>query len=196
MKAMYHAMIYAVNTPNHGVLLKPNAKWNGNPSFEFEITGKADLDYGKDPEWHQSVSGYATLLNGAPVTEKSRMQMSVTLSVTEAEFVIGCQAAQDMLFAMRVLESIGLKVKKPMMLQLDNKGAVNLSHNWSVSGCLCHDSIRQSFLRELEEEGVIEVKWIPGNKNSVDLFTKNLATKDFEKHTMEYCGYDENIDLD
>jgi hypothetical protein len=72
MKAMYHVMIYAVNTPNHGVLWKPNAKWNGDPNFEFEITGKANSDYGKDPpEWHRSVSGYTTFLNGAPVTEKS-----------------------------------------------------------------------------------------------------------------------------
>jgi hypothetical protein len=124
------------------------------------------------------------------------MQTSVTLSVTEAEFVSGCQAAQDMLFAMRVHELNGLKVKKPMLLELNNKGAVNLSHNWSVRGRLCHDSIHQSFLRELEEEGVLEVKWIPGDKSSADLFTKNLATKDFEKHTMEYCGYDEYMDLD
>jgi hypothetical protein len=59
MKAMYHAMIYAVNTPNHGLLLKPNAKLNGDPSFKFEIMGKADSDYGKDPEQHQSVSGFS-----------------------------------------------------------------------------------------------------------------------------------------
>jgi hypothetical protein len=91
-----------------------------------------------------------------------------------------------MLFAMRVLESIGLKVKKPMLLELDNKEAVDLSHNWSVSGC---------FLRELEEEGVIEVKWIPGNKNSANLFTKNLAIKHFEKHMVNYCRYDEYVDL-
>jgi hypothetical protein len=44
------------------------------------------------------------------------MKTSVTLlSVTEAEFVSRCQAVQDMLlFAIKVLESIGLKVKKPM----------------------------------------------------------------------------------
>jgi hypothetical protein len=71
-----------------------------------------------------------------------------------------------------------------MLLELENKGVVDLSHNWSVSSCLHHDSIHQSFLRELEEEGVIEVKWILGNNNSVDLFTKKVATKDFEKHTM------------
>jgi hypothetical protein len=29
---------------------------------------------------------------------------------------------------------MGLKVKKPMILEMDNKGAVDLSKNWSVSG--------------------------------------------------------------
>jgi hypothetical protein len=75
------------------------------------------------------------------------MQESVTLDVTSAEFVSGTQCAQEMLFDMRVLESMGLKVKKPMILEMDNKGAVDLSKNWSILGRTRHDCIRQSFLR-------------------------------------------------
>jgi hypothetical protein len=41
---------------------------------------------------------------------------------------------------------------------MDNKGAVDLSKNWSVSGRTRHNFIRQSFLRELNEEGIITVK--------------------------------------
>jgi len=191
MKAMYRAMSYALSTPNHGVMLKPNRKWDGSPDFEFEITGRADSDYGKDPERRRSVSGYSTFLEGAPVTTKSRMQGCVTLSVTEAELVSATQCAQDMLFDMRVLESMGLKVKKPMILEIDNKGAVDLSHNWSIVGRTRHDSIRQSFLRELKENGIIELKWISTDDNSSDLFTKNLPGPLFDKHTAVYCGFDE-----
>jgi hypothetical protein len=122
---------------------------------------------------------------------KSHMQGCVTLDVTSAEYVSATQCAQDMLFTMRVLESMGLKVKKPMILEIDNKGAVDLSHNWSVSGRTRHDSIRQSFLRELNEEGVIEVYWIPTEDNSSDLFTKNLSGPIFEKHAAVYCGKNE-----
>jgi hypothetical protein len=86
---------------------------------------------------------------------------------------------------------MGLKVKKPMILEMDNKGAVDLSKNWSVSGRTRHDCIRQSFLRELVEEGLIEVVWIPTDKNSADLFTKNLQGPVFEKHAREYVGNDE-----
>ena len=44
---------------------------------------------------------------------KSKMQSCVTLLVTEAELVSTTQCAQDMLYVMRMLESMGLKVKKP-----------------------------------------------------------------------------------
>jgi hypothetical protein len=119
------------------------------------------------------------------------MQGCVTLDVTSAELVSGTQCAQDMLFIMRVIESMGLKVKKPMVLEVDNKGAIDLSHNWSISGRSRHDSVRQSFLRELNEEGVIELFWIPTDENSSDIFTKNLPGPAFEKHVVAYCGEDE-----
>ena len=47
-----------------------------------------------------------------------------------------------------------------------------------------------NFLRELKEEGVIEVKWISGAENCADLFTKNLGRGSFEKHTHVFAGED------
>jgi len=191
LNAMYRVMRYCIATPERGLLLKPDTVWDGDPDFEFVISGRSDSDYAKDPDRRRSVSGYSTFLSGAPITMKSRMQTSVTLSVTEAELVSATQCAQDMLFAMRVMESVGLKVKKPMILEVDNKGTVDLTHTWSVGGRTCHDSVRQSFLRELEEEQVVTVKWIPTAENSADLFTKNLAGPAFTKHMKVYCGTDE-----
>jgi hypothetical protein len=118
------------------------------------------------------------------------MQDCVTLSVTEAELVAATTCAQDMLFSMRVLESMSLKVKKPMILEVDNKGAKDLTHNWSVGGRTRHVDVREYFLRDLKEEGTISVKWISTKDNSSDLFTKNLAGPEFEKHTSVYCGID------
>jgi hypothetical protein len=191
MNAMYRTMKYCVSTPKRGLMLQPTMKWDGDPNFEFIITGRSDSDFAKDPERRRSVSGYSTFLCGAPVTMKSRMQRCVTLDVTSAELVSATQCAQDMLFVMRVVESMGLKVKKPMILEIDNKGAVDISHNWSISGRSRHDSVRQSFLRELNEDDIINVEWIPTNENSTDLYTKNLAGPKFEKHTTVYCGQDE-----
>jgi hypothetical protein len=42
----------------------------------------------------------------------------------------------------------------------------------------------------LKEENVIIAKWISGDNNSSDLFTKNLGGPLFEKHLTMYCGKD------
>jgi hypothetical protein len=105
-------------------------KWDGDPNFEFETEGRSDSNSAKDPERHQSVSGFSTFLCGVIVTTKSCVQGSVTLDVTSADSVSGTQCAQEMLlFNMHVLKSIGIKVKKPMILEMNNKGAVDLTKN-------------------------------------------------------------------
>jgi hypothetical protein len=187
VKAMYRVMNFCIKTRDRGLTLKPNCKWDGNPDFEFVISGQSDSDYAKD-ESGKSVSGYSTLLCGAPVSMKSKMQTTTTLSVTEAELVSAVSCVQDMLFEMRVLESIGLKVKLPMVLEVDNKGVVDLANNWSASGRTRHIVTRTNFLRELKEQGLLRVVWIPSAENSSDLFTKNLHGPLFGKHSSKYVS--------
>ena len=106
--AMIRCMAYCVGTPNRGILLNPNARWDGSPNFEFTISGVSDSDYAKDPETRRSVAGYATFLNGACYARKSKMEAYMTLSVTEAECVAAVYCAQEMmLFGMRILQSMG-----------------------------------------------------------------------------------------
>jgi hypothetical protein len=112
---------------------------------------------------------------------KSSMQKSVTLSVCELEQTAGVSCAQDMLYVWNVLESMGLKVKLPITLEKYNKGAVDLSNNWSIGGCTRHVDVQQCFLRELKESKVMEIRWINGTENNADAFTKNLDGLAFEK---------------
>jgi hypothetical protein len=71
------------------------------------------------------------------------MMPMVALSVTEAELFAAVMAVQDMLFIMRIIESMGLRVKKPMVLEIDNKGAKDLVNNWSVGGRLRHVEVKK-----------------------------------------------------
>ena len=50
--------------------------------------------------------------------------------------------AQDKLYIMRLIESIGLQiVERPMILEVDNRGAVGLANNWSIGGCTRHSAL-------------------------------------------------------
>jgi hypothetical protein len=61
-----------------------------------------------------------------------------------------------------------------MILEMDNKGAVDLVKSFSVGGHTQHIDIKQFFLQELKEAKVLVVKLIPGSENEADIFTKNL----------------------
>jgi hypothetical protein len=88
------------------------------------------------------------------------------------------------------VESIGLKVKLPMILTIDNKGTVDLINNNSVGRRTRHVETRQYYLRGLKEEGTISAIWGPGVNNCADLYTKNLARPEFEKHVRVFVGHD------
>ena len=85
------------------------------------------------------------------------------------------------------MESIGLRVKKPMVLMVDNKGAKDLANNWSVGGRTRHIDVRYYFLRELKEAGLVQTVWQHGVHNCADLFTKNLDGPTFKRHAKVFC---------
>jgi hypothetical protein len=172
-------------TREAGLLLKPSQKWNGSNEHQFRIRGKSDLDSAKDIHTRCSVSGYVVYLEDAPTMHRSATQKTVALSSCKAELNAAVICVQDMMYPRNMLESIRLKVELPMiLLEMDNKGAVNLVNSFIVEGCTRHVDIEQCFLQELKEAKVLVVKWIPSWENEADIFTKKLDGPLF-KHYAE-----------
>eukprot|EP00957_Ditylum_brightwellii_P210903 15365538-Ditylum_brightwellii.AAC.1 len=169
IKAMHQAMGYCAAMPDRGWKLKPEHKWDDkDKSFQFRITDMSDSDYAKCPVTRRSVNVYITFLEGAPITVKSAMQRVVVIYVTKAETIPGVQCVQNMLYINKFLESIELKVELPMLLYMDNSGAIDLIHNWSASGRIRHMETRMFFLRDVKEGGILEIKWSKGSGNPAD----------------------------
>jgi len=187
MKIMLQTMNYVLHTRNRGLHLNPLMGMKNARKEKFIIKGRGDSNYATNTETRRSVSGIEVTLNGAPVVMRSVGQKIVALSVTETELIALAQVVQEMLYVMRLLESMQLKVQKPMVVECDNKGAVDICNSWTVGGRTKHIDTRYYFLRELKEEGVLEFCWISGKINSTDLFTKNLANPLFAKHAGYYC---------
>lgn len=75
-----------------------------------------------------------------------------------------------------------------MILEVDNRGAVDLANSWNVGGRTRH--VKHAFLRELKEAEILKVKWLDGGEMTADIFTKNLPRATFEKHVRKVCGND------
>src|SRR5687767_14171305 len=186
MAAMLRVMKYCVGTAKEGLVIKPRRDWDGSKEYQFEIVGKSDSEYAKDDS-RRSVNGWSTFLNGSPISFRSRMMPIVALSVTEAELFAAILCVQDMMYIMRLLNSMELKVKLPMILYVDNKGAKDLCNNWTVGGRTKHIEVKQFFLRELKEAGTVCIIWKQGVDMTSD--SKSLPTASFEKHKKAFVSH-------
>jgi len=54
---------------------------------------------------------------------------NIGLSVAEVEIVTGVTCLQDIFYTIYILGSVRLKVKLPMMLEIDNKWLVDIVHS-------------------------------------------------------------------
>jgi len=95
-----------------------------------------------------------------------------------------------MIYAKHFIESLGLRIKYPMTLYMDNQGGVDIFNNWSIAGNTRGVPVRFRYIRELKEKGWLDIKWKSGGSNSADLFTKNLDGVTFTKHARIYMGVD------
>ena len=137
------------------------------------------------------MTGFIIYLRGVPVSWKSRGQKSVTLSSTEAEFVALSEAAKEIKFIVQVLESMKQKIEFPIIVRVDNVGAIGLSKNLSTSQRTKHIDVRYHFVREFVEEGFIKITFVKSEENHADIFTKNVNREIFEKHVENFVGKDE-----
>jgi hypothetical protein len=60
----------------------------------WSMVGFSDSNYATDPETRISISGYVLYLKGVPISWRSKGQKSVTLSLTEAEYIAMSECAK------------------------------------------------------------------------------------------------------
>jgi hypothetical protein len=78
----------------------------------------------------------------------------MTLSSKDAEFVVLSEGAKDVKFAVQILLSMGIPVKLPVIVRVDNVGAIFMTENVTTSTRTRHVDVRYHFVREFVEDGV------------------------------------------
>ena len=72
----------------------------------------------------------------------------VALSSCEAKYISGSYVVCQAIWIRSVLEEMVVEVKKPLVLQIDNKSSINLVKNPVLHGRSKHIEARFHFLRE------------------------------------------------
>ena len=66
-------------------------------------------------------------LCGGPIFWLSKQPSSVALSSNEAKFIVNSDAVKEVLFVLQVLSSVGINVEQPVIVHVDNMGAIFMS---------------------------------------------------------------------
>jgi hypothetical protein len=177
-KALMRAIKYVLITKNLALKIKPNVEEN----TPFYLEGISDSDYAGDPDTRASVYGYVIYFCGAPVAWKSKAGKSVTLSSTEAEYFALSEVTKEIMFIKQVLESMGINLTLPILVKVDNVGAIYLSNNFSLSQRTKHIDVRRHYVREYVQDGIIKTIFVPTDQNEADIHTKNTPEDVFIKH--------------
>ena len=183
-REMLRVLKYVCDTQTLG--LKMFIKRDEGGPMDWQLVIYLDSDWANCKETRKSISGFVMFLCGVPIMWRSKQQKSVSLSSTEAEWYALSEAVKEILFVAMVLLDMGISVKTPIVVRVDNMGAVFMTENASSSSRTRHVDTRWHFVRELSEDKFISVIFVPTAENWADGFTKNIASETLRSHEGKY----------
>jgi len=149
---------------------------------EDKLIAYTDNDYARDLNDRKGTSGYVFMLNSGAVSWSSKKQPIVTLSTTEAEFVVVVAAcASQVVWMRRIMGSFNLLQSDSTTIYCDNSLTIELSKNPILHGRSKHIDIRFHFLRELTKDGIVKMVHCNTQEQIADIMTKPLKMDMFIK---------------
>jgi hypothetical protein len=161
-------MRYLVLTPNLGL-------WYPKGSH-FELLGYSDVDYAGCKVDRKSTSRTCQFLGRSLVSWSSKKQNSITLSMTEAEYVTTDSCCVQLLWMRQTFKDYGYTMNHISLL-CDNESAIKIVYNPCEHSRTKHMDIRHHFLRDHAIKGDIVISHVGTNDQLADIFTKPLDEK-------------------
>lgn len=113
-------------------------------------------------------------MGDATVAWSSKKQSTVAISSTEAEYVAAAYASQELVWLRQLLSDMGLPMTSATTLFEDNQGCIGMIQSERSSSRTKHIDVKYHLLRDLREQGIINVKYCPTDKMTADMMTKPL----------------------
>lgn len=140
------------------------------------LMGYSDSDWASDTDTRRSTTGYVFTFNNGVISWGSKLQPTVALSSSEAEYMALASATQEAIHLRQLLVDLNhIVIDRPTIIFEDNIGCIALSNNPVFHKRTKHIDIKYHFVREKVEDGVIEIRYLPTNQQLADILTKPLS---------------------
>lgn len=176
-----HVIRYLSGTRSLGIHYgKGECQVGGLQSWHYPVC-HSDSDWAGDPNTRRSTTGYLFKMNGGAISWKSRLQPTVSLSSTEAEYRATTEAGQEIAWLRNLLDFLKIRHPTPTVLCCDNQGAVDMTKKTVFHGRTKHIEVQYHWIREQVEKGTITLRHVPTENMLADILTKALNPKDHRR---------------
>lgn len=181
--AVKHILRYLQGTKTAGITLGGS---------QTALRGYVDSDWASDPITRRSRTGYIFYLHDGPISWMSKLQSTVALSSTEAEYMALSTGSQEAVWLRSLLRDMKIisPSPDPVIIYGDNQGSLKLAKNPHNHSRTKHIDVRHHFVRDLIEDKVINVIFCPTEQNTADLLTKALPPPLFDSHVRNMISSD------
>lgn len=153
--------------------LKGTARWGLRYTGGQALVGYCDADYAGDLDSRRSTSGYAFLLHGAAVSWSSKLQQTVAMSTTEAEYIAAATAAREAIWLKLLMVDLE-QTNDAVQMRSDNQSAIHLMHNPGGTARSKHIDVANHFVRDRVARGDLIVRYVGTKEMVADVLTKAL----------------------
>ena len=164
---------YVKGTKNFGIIYKAES--------DCDLIGYTDSDWAGSIDDRKSTTGYIFLLGSKIISWATKKQKTVALSSAEAEYMAATSATCEAVWLRRIMENLHQRVDRPTKIYCDNMSTIAMTKNPVFHSRTKHIEIRHHFIRELVEQGEIELDFCRTKDQLADIFTKPITTEKFIK---------------
>ena len=185
IQAAMHVLRYLASSKESGITIKRAPGGTTTPQGnKGVIKAYADASYGG--EQAKSQSGNLVTLSGQIVMWSSRRQDITAQSITEAEYIACSEATKDIRWIQQLLEELPSQILvQPAYLYSDNEAAIKLTKTQTFHKRTRHIEHRYHYIRELVEQGKIQLRGITGKDNPSHILTKILPMSSVREWMMK-----------
>jgi hypothetical protein len=151
--------------------------------------GWVDSDWAGDTDTRRSHAAYIIMMNGGPISWKSRRQDSVALSTSEAEYMAASEVGKEILYLRSILRDVGYAQTAPTNIYEDNLACIAMSTNPVRRKSSRHIDIRVHFCREFYAAGVMKLIPLRTHLMVADALTKSLPGPVLTQHREVMLGH-------
>lgn len=179
-EAASHVLRYLRGTVHLGITYdgKLASTVGGAESSSFPIS-HCDADWAVDQSTRHLTTRYVFTLAGGALSWRSRLQPTVALSFTEAEYRANTEAGQEIVWLRNMLELMGSDGPNPTVLKSENLGAIHLTTKAQFHSRTKHIEIQYHCIREVVHSGKVTLEHCPTENMVADLLTKPVGNPQF-----------------